>query len=219
METDIVAAIDDVAVDDVENTADTSALNAQAPSIIEEKFVKKVVGSRISAGDQNQQTEDDEIDLDKVAKVVEISTQAPQNNGDGGNLSVEMRQHSEDHVNPGHSNVSMKRRRDVHISIFVKREILPRKSKTKAYEYLKNITRGIPVASNAGDRRRVQRKRLIRNVRGNKSSLSRKRNGERRPPVRRLKVGIRRSGTTISSVSTDVTGSSGASSHYNARLI
>lgn len=229
MEADIVAAVEneaveDVVVEDVENTVDASTLNnTQSPSAIEEKHDRNLVKDdvRLFVGEQNQQnepTKGDEVDIEKVTKVMEISTEAPQNNGDGGKLSVAMPQPSQDYTLPGHSNVCIKKRRNVHILIFDKREILPRKSKTKAYEYLKNIARGFSAAANAGNRRRVQRKRLIRNLRVNKSSLSRKRIGGKRPGVRRTRIGVRHSGTSISSGMTDITGSSNVSSRYNNRF-
>lgn len=228
MEADIVAvedvAVEAVAVENVENTADDFALkNTQAPSDGGENHECKQVDDDIKLNpdeqnEQNKPSQGDEIVFNKVPKVVEMLTETPQNSGDGGSLSTEMPKHSEDHTNPGHSNVCIKKRRNVHILIFDKREILPRKSKTKAYEYLKNIARGFSAAANAGDRRRVQRKRLIRNLRGNKSSPSRKRKGGRRPAARRPRIGVHHSGTSMSSGMTDITGSSKVSSRYNDRF-
>lgn len=221
--------VENVAVENVEHTVDSSALkDTLEPSDIVENIVtnisdcKQVDDNIRPFSDvpnlENKPYKDDEIDIDKVAKVMEISTEAPRNSGDGGSLSAEMPKHSEDYTNPGHSNVCIKKRRNVHILIFDKREILPRKSKTKAYEYLKNIARGFSAAANAGDRRRVQRKRLIRNLRGNKSSPSRKRTGGRRSAARKPRIGVRHSGTSLSSGMTDITGSSNVSSRYNDRF-
>lgn len=214
------AVVEDAAVEDVENIANASALNNTQPQLnVEENSDSKQVDDEIRpfADEQNQQNEPSKED-DKVTKVMEIFTDAPQNSGDGGNLNVEMSKHTENHTNPGHSNINIKKRRNVHILIFDKREILPRKSKTKAYEYLKNIARGFSAAANAGDRRRMQRKRLMRNLRANKASPSRKRNDERKPPAKRIRIGVRNSGTSISSGMTDITGSSNVSSRYNDRF-
>lgn len=230
MEADIVAAVENeavegVVVEDVKNTVDASTLkNTQSPSAIEEKHDRKLVEDdiRLFVGEQNQQkepTKDDEVDIEIVTnKVMEVSTEAPQNNGDGGKLSVDMPQPSQDHTIPGHSNVCIKKRRNVHILIFDKREILPRKSKTKAYEYLKNIARGLSATANPGNRRRVHRKRVIRNLRGNKSSPIRKRIGGKRPVVRRTKIGVRHSLMSISSGMSGITGSSYVSSRSNDRF-
>lgn len=224
MESDTVAAaVENVTVDDVENAANSSTLK-KTPLVIEEKGDKKLSNDVISvvADEQNQQnepTKEGEINLDKVTNVTEIPTEAPQNSGDGGNLSVAMPQHSESHTSPGHSNVSIKKRRNVHVLVYNKREILPRKSKTKAYEYIKNIARGLSAAAHAGYRRRVQRKRLTSNLIRNKTSLPRNRDGYRRSTVSRPRIGIRHSGTSISSGLTHITGSSNASSRYNDRFV
>lgn len=223
MESDtLAAAVDNVAVDDVENAANFSTLK-KTPLVIEEKGDKNLSNDVISVVadeqiQQNEPTKEGEINLDKVTNVTEIPTEAPQNSGDGGNLSVAMPQHSESHASPGHSNVSIKKRRHVHVLVYNKREILPRKSKTKAYEYIKNIARGLSVAANAGYRRRVQRKRLTRNLIRNKTSLPRNRDGwveslnRKRSTVSRSRIGICHSGTSISSGLTQITGSSNASS-------
>lgn len=221
--------LEDMALDTDENRDDASASeNLLAPLDTEENNDSKQVDvdivSLAEQIQQNEPSEENATDLiflsspieTSITKVMEISKEAPQISSDGGITSGEMPKYSEDNSKPGHSNLRIKKKRNVRIFIFEKREILPRKSKTKAYEYLKNIARGFYSGAIAGDRRRVRRKMSVANVRGFKFS-SQKHNGGRSPTARRSRVAVRHSSTGTSS-GMPGSSSSDVSSRYNYRF-